>query len=130
MRSEDDEQKSRALPLGIDLHLDLDKLHAYALSTESLTGKHKARMFRSILDMGAEDADALREQILGGLEAGTVTNTRPTEWGFRYSVDISLTGNNGRVAEADTVWQVEEDGEVLRFTTVRRLKAKRLADDR
>ena len=42
-----------------------------------------------------------------------------------YQVEIAVRGNNDKTASVDTVWQVEPDGETLRFLTVRTIEKDR-----
>lgn len=109
------------LPTHDEAHLALEKLSQYALNGDSTDGKHKAYLFRSVLDLGPEDAEQLRDQLLAGLSSGTVTGTRETPWGQRYQVEIPVLGNNDRTANVETVWQVEEEA-TLRFITVRSIR--------
>ena len=76
-------------------------------------------------DLGVDDAAHVRDQILEGLRTGTVTGTRDSEYGVRYQVEVPVTGNNGKVAAVETVWQVEEHAGTLRFLTVRSIEKDR-----
>jgi hypothetical protein len=102
-----------------------EKLADYVLDGNSTQGQHKARLFRSILDLGPEDADDLREQLLDGVATGTITHTRATAYGLRYQVDIEIQGNNDKTANVDTVWQVEQDEITLKFLTIRTITKDR-----
>lgn len=95
------------------------KLTDYVLDGTSTCGKHKSRLFQSILGLSHEDADNLREQLLAGVLTGRITATKVTSWGLRYQVEIEVRGNNNKTAKVDTVWQVEQDDSTLNFVTVR-----------
>jgi hypothetical protein len=77
------------------------------------------------LDLGAEDVDLVREQLLDGLKTGRITGTRQTDYGIRYQVEIPVRGNNNKTANVDTVWQEEGDGSTLKFLTVRTIEKDR-----
>jgi hypothetical protein len=109
--------------------MDPAKLAEYALSPTHPHGQHKANVFRAVLDLGVDDAESVRTQILEGVSDGTVTSTAPSAFGVRYCVSIPIAGNNGDVADADTVWQLEDDGTVLRFITLRKLTRRVVAAD-
>lgn len=116
---------TNTLPLHLSVEFSLDKLTLYALDGTHTRGADKARLFRSILDLGVDDAAHVRDQILEGLRTGTVTGTRDSEYGVRYQVEVPVTGNNGKVAAVETVWQVEEHAGTLRFLTVRSIEKDR-----
>lgn len=117
--------QTRELPAHLEPNLPHEKLTLFALSLDSTTGCHKARLFRSILDIGPEDADLVREQLVDGLNTGRITGTRRTDYGVRYQVEIPIRGNNNRTANVDTVWQEEPDGSTLKFLTVRTIEKDR-----
>jgi hypothetical protein len=97
------------LPPHDDAHLAMEKLSQYALNGDSTDGKHKVFLFRSVFDLGPEDAEQLRDRLLAGLPSGTITRTRKTQWGRRCQVEIPVLGNSDRTANVETVWQAEED---------------------
>lgn len=50
-----------------------DKLRGYALNPEHLAGRHKARVFASMLGIGAADWEYLRGQIPRPLAVSSLT---------------------------------------------------------
>lgn len=49
------------LPNGEQAEISVQKLIGYCLNPEHPSGKHKARVFASILEITVENADVLRE---------------------------------------------------------------------
>ena len=101
----DEMDQTRELPAHLEPNLPHKKLTLFALSPDSTTGCHKARLFRSILDIGPEDADLVREQLVDGLNTGRITGTRRTDYGCVTRLKSPSRGNNNRTANVDTVWQ-------------------------
>ncbi len=48
--------------------VDIRKLRNYCLNSEHDDGKHKARLFSSMLDINANDAEKLRLILLAGVK--------------------------------------------------------------
>ncbi len=84
-----------------------EKLRGYALNPEHPTGKAKARVFRSALDIGPADSEFLRAQILDRIRESAVTAIRPNPpWGLEYEVILSIDGRNGESRRVVTGWLV------------------------
>jgi hypothetical protein len=87
-----------------------DKLRGYALHPEHPTGRHKARVFLSMLGIGAADWPYLRDQILERLTESPVTAVRPNApYGLEYEVRIMIEGLNGETHPVITGWLVAEE---------------------
>lgn len=65
--------------------VDIRKLRDYCLNSEHSTGKHKARLFRSLLSMTAENADELREILLEVVKTKEAKLGRRDSFGQRYT---------------------------------------------
>lgn len=48
--------------------VDIAKLRDYSLSSSHKEGRHKARVFAAALNLGAADADWLREQLMAAVQ--------------------------------------------------------------
>jgi hypothetical protein len=101
-----------------DLQYSREKLRDYRLSDTHPRGRHKARIFRSRLGLGPEDAERL-EQILmqaasrrqDDMQAGDVD-----AHGERYILDVPLTTEVGS-ATIRSAWIVRVGDDVLRFVS-------------
>ena len=123
---EQDEEFADEIPADLEPVLWPEKLTGYVLDENATItgGANKARLFRSILDIGPDDWEDLRDQLLDGVRTGRITGTSEHPWGRRYQIQIPVRGNNDETANVDTVWQVE-DGWTLKFLTVRTIKKDR-----
>jgi hypothetical protein len=69
--------------------VDIRKLRDYCLNSEHDDGKHKARLFSSILGMTADDAEKLRQILLEVVTMHEARLGRQDEFGQRYTVGDS-----------------------------------------
>lgn len=69
------------LPRASKADIAAEKLRDYALNPEHSTGRDKARVFRSALDIGQDDWEFLRDQILERVPEAPVTAVRPNALG-------------------------------------------------
>ena len=86
----------------------LDKLVGYSLDLDHPSGKHKARVFASVLGLTRDDAAWLRDRILDAVLTAEAIEKEPTEFGRRYVVDFSLATEVG-AAVVRTAWIVRHD---------------------
>jgi hypothetical protein len=84
--------------------IDRRKLEDYALDAAHEDGRHKARVFRSVLGLGSADWRYLRDAILADLPFAPVTATKPTPYGLRCTVVVSIQGVNGHQHDVLTAW--------------------------
>src|SRR3954463_14014999 len=74
--------------------IDMSKLRGYALNPNHRVGGHKARLFASLLDMDANDAEALRDILLNVIRTQEAIVGELDEHGQRYVIDFLLTWHN------------------------------------
>lgn len=86
--------------------VDIRKLRSYCLSLEHDDGKHKARLFSSILGMTSKNAEELRRILLEVVKTQEARLGRSDEFGQRYTLDFTLewqgksaTVRSGRIIE-------------------------------
>jgi hypothetical protein len=82
------------LPNGANAVVDIRKLGDYCLSPSHSRGKHKARVFASVLGLSAADAAALRDFLL---QAAATQDAIPEEadvFGQRYVLDAVWPGSS------------------------------------
>lgn len=105
------------MPHAADAIIEPAKLAGYALDLENETGRHKARLFRDLLGITADDADFLAAQLKQGLtSAGSLIRVRTSQWGVKYHVVVDVRGRNGKVYPVVAAWEVR-DGQPPRLTT-------------
>jgi hypothetical protein len=69
------------LPNAENAVVDIEKLRDYCLNPNHPEGKHKARVFQGRLAIGREDAELLRERILGIILTAEATEQPKTAYG-------------------------------------------------
>lgn len=96
--------------------VDIRKLRNYCLNPEHDDGKHKARLFFSILGMTAEHAEELRQILLEVIKVQEVQLGRRDEFGQRYTLDFTIEWQN-RSAILRSGWIIEHGSEIPKLTT-------------
>ncbi|MDR0859326.1 MAG: hypothetical protein LBN97_09885 [Oscillospiraceae bacterium] len=84
-----------------------DKFIRYSLDPDSIRGANKARVYQSALGFNLSNAELLIEQIRQKLPAYEAVSQLPGEYGNRYTVDIPITGVNGKTELVRTAWQID-----------------------
>ncbi len=70
--------------------VDIRKLRDYCLNLDHDDGKHKARLFSSVLGMTVDDAEELRQVLLEVIKANEARLGRHDEFGQRYTLDFTI----------------------------------------
>jgi len=87
--------------------IDRNKLWNYSLNSQHDRGKHKARLFATILDLGKNDNDV--EVLLNFIQEAILKyDAVPSQldaYGQRYIVDFPITRNQN-TANVRTTWIV------------------------
>ena len=96
--------------------IDIVKIRDYCLNPEHSVGKHKAHVFKSVLNLTAEDAPALRDILLKGVSKAEANIGEQDEYGQRYTVDI-LVSVGDKQAQVRSGWIIRADEDFPRLTT-------------
>lgn len=80
------------------------KLKGYCLNPDHPVGKNKARVFESALGFTQGDAPELAKQIKEGVKNAKPVPGKTDKYGSRYTVDVQVTGRNGRTVTVETAW--------------------------
>ena len=100
------------LPNAESAIIAIEKLRSYCLDPEHPRGKHKARVFRSVLGIAQEDAENLREAIArADCESG-----RSDRYGQRFTVDFAMEARRG-TAQIRTSWIILTGEDYPRLTS-------------
>jgi hypothetical protein len=70
--------------------VDLRKLTEYCLNPKHEIGKHKARVFESVLDLTADDAEELKDALLSAAKNNEAKAGGFDSFGQRYTVDFEM----------------------------------------
>ncbi len=93
------------------------KLEDYVLSTQHREGRHKARVFESVLGVNAANRDLLREAILGAAATSEEAEPRGDNGhGMVYSLRFPMRTSKG-AATVITAWIVRRGEDFPRLTT-------------
>lgn len=96
--------------------VDIRKLRDYCLNPEHDDGKHKARLFASMLGMTSGNAEELRQILLEVVKTQSAQLGRRDEFGQRYTLDFTVEWQN-RSATLRSGWIIEHGSEIPRLTT-------------
>lgn len=92
------------LPNGENADIPMQKLIGYCLNPEHSSGKHKARVFASVLGITAENAERLRYLIQRAAIEGEVVQQDTTPFGQQFKVDWTVP--NTEEIELRTIWEI------------------------
>jgi len=81
-----------------------------------MMGKHKARLFATILGMTAKDANDLRNVLLKVVKSHDAQLGRRDEFGQRYSIDFKIEWR-GKRAMIRSGWIIEHGSDTPRLTS-------------
>lgn len=101
------------------------KLEGYALDPAHTDGRHKARLFKSILGFEKADWELLAKIILDELPYYEAILSKEDLWGRYYSVSLTILGLNGNLAIVQTVWIIKTGTDYPSFVTPREIEEKR-----
>lgn len=104
------------LPNGERAIVDIEKLRDYCLNFDHPRGRHKARVFRSVLGLTRDHAGELREALLRVAAESDATHGKADGFGRRFVVDFEYRGPKA-AARIRSGWIVRTGEVVPRFTT-------------
>jgi hypothetical protein len=104
------------LPNGDQAVLDIRKIEDYCLSPDHPRGRHKARVFREVLDIQRSEASWLRQALLEAARDTEALELDTDVWGTRWRMDVAVERHQ-RSAMVRTVWIVLKGEVVPRFMT-------------
>ena len=98
--------------------IDRNKLWNYSLNSQHDRGKHKARLFAAILDLGRNenDVEILQTLILEAVQNHEAIPSQSDQYGQRYIVDF-LTIRSQNTANIRTTWIIRPDEDFPRLVS-------------
>lgn len=98
--------------------IDRNKLRNYSLNSQHDRGKHKARLFAAILDLGRNenDVEILQTLILEAVQNHEAIPSQSDQYGQRYIVDF-LTIRSQNTANIRTTWIIRPDEDFPRLVS-------------
>ena len=97
--------------------VDIRKLRDYCLNPQHDKGKHKARLFTSLLGMDSGDAEELRNALLEAVKTKDAQLGKTDAYGQRYTLDFTLNWR-GKQARIRSAWIIETGSDISKLTTV------------
>lgn len=94
----------------------MEKLRDYCLSLDHPQGRHKARVFASVLGLTADDAEELRGALLSAARTHDVVPGEQDEYGQRYVLDFYVS-RPPRSARVRSSWIVRHGEGFPRLTS-------------
>ncbi len=104
------------LPNGESAIVDIRKLRDYCLNPDNPRGSGKARVFAAALGVTAEDAPALRDELLAAARTEEARLGELDMYGQRYTIDFEVRTDTGK-AIVRSGWIVLHGENVPRLTT-------------
>ncbi len=104
------------LPNKENAHIDIRKLKDYCLNEFHPVGKHKAYLFKKLIDFTEKDAEKLKKIILDEISKNDATEGESDEYGKRYFLDFYLYTNQLQV-KIRTSWIIKCNEDIPRLTS-------------
>ena len=112
----EESNSTKFIPHAENAVVDIRKLRDYCLNPGHSNGKHKARLFKSILGMTADNADELRQILLEVIKTHQAKLGRNDPFGQRYTLDFTLKWQNKK-AVIRSSWIIEQNSQIPRLTS-------------
>jgi len=113
-----------ALPNYQNASIPRSKLEDYALNPDSTEGRHKARLFKSILGFERFDWETLAKTILNALPYHEALPAGEGPWGKKFLVVLTIVGLNGNTGIVETIWIVRPEADYPSFVTPRSIRER------
>ncbi|MBW4571080.1 MAG: hypothetical protein KME31_24605 [Tolypothrix carrinoi HA7290-LM1] len=92
------------LPNGEQAEISMQKLIGYCLNPVHPSGKHKARVFASVLGITVENAEILQQLVQTAALEGKVVQQDTTAFGQQFKVDWIVPDTDG--VQLRTIWEI------------------------
>jgi hypothetical protein len=96
--------------------LDVRKLEDYCLSPSHPRGRHKARVFREVLNIAQSDAAWLRDTLLQAARTSEATQLGADVWGSYWRIDLTIRRQE-KTAVVRTTWIIRTGETAPRFVS-------------
>ena len=96
--------------------IDDSKLVGYCLNPNHVDGKHKARVFKSALNITIENAEELKLALFNAVKKYDALLDKSNLYGQKYTIDFPLTREN-KTATIHSVWIIKNNEQFARLIT-------------
>ena len=104
------------IPNADQAFVDIEKLRGYCLNESHSRGKHKARLFSSVLGVTAAHAEAQRKTLLDIIRTHDAVATHQDQYGKHYVVEFVMRSLKGQ-AKVRSLWIIRSGEDFPRLTT-------------
>lgn len=96
--------------------IDIEKLSGYCLNSEHQDGQHKAKVFRSALNLGTDESEILKTALLKAVRDQLAVPIKRNEYGQKYVIDFEIN-HSGKRAKVRSAWIVRNNENFPRLIT-------------
>ncbi|MGB5711358.1 MAG: DUF6883 domain-containing protein [Waterburya sp.] len=96
--------------------IDNQKLAGYCLNPNHADGKHKARVFKTALNLDINNVDELKAALIKSVKNNDAIPATRNQYGQKYVIDFPLTRGE-RTAIIHSVWIVKNQENFPRLVT-------------
>lgn len=93
-----------------------DKIFGYCLNLNHERGRHKARVFKQVFGITANDGEILKKTILHGLKKNEVINKVENIFGTLFTIPMTITIFD-KTASITTAWIIRTETNIPKLTT-------------
>jgi hypothetical protein len=104
------------LPNANSAIVDIKKLEGYCLNTTHPLGKHKAKVFKSVLGITINESKLLRAKLKEIVSINDSVFLSEDDFGKRYFIDFKMEINKKK-AFIRSIWIIRSDENFPRFVT-------------
>ena len=96
--------------------IDSEKLAGYCLNPEHPDGQHKARVFKSALDLDSDDIEELEAALLQAIQTYDAIPDKRNPYGQKYIIDFTMNRAD-KQAIIHSVWIIRNNEDFPRLIT-------------
>src|SRR5262245_36569238 len=104
------------LPNGEHAIVPLEKLEDYCLNPEHPRGRHKARVFASVLGITIDNAELLQAALVSAAATADALAGEIDAYGQRFVIEFDMEGTAGRTL-VRSVWIIRHGDDIPRLTS-------------
>ena len=108
--------KRMKLPNSEKAIVEDNKLTGYCLNPTHTDGQHKARVFKSALNLTIDHVNELKTALLSAVQTEDAILDKKNAYGEKYIIDFPLTREN-KTATIHSVWIVDNREKIPRLIT-------------
>jgi hypothetical protein len=104
------------LPNNAKAIVDIKKLEDYCLNPQHQRGKHKAKVFKSVLGFTKKEAKILSDKLLDAAKNNDAYEIASDIFGTRYYIDCQIIYKN-KTAAIRSIWIIRTEENIPRLIT-------------